>query len=98
MPTPNPGEQRKDYIPRCMNYPEMKEKHPDVKQRVAVCYGLWKEHKAGHSIGEAIAEKVATPYGLCPTCGSAGVSTERRPNGITTCEAGHKHYQNDMIH
>ena len=29
------------------------------------------------------------PYGYCPLCGAKGVSTERRINGLTTCENGH---------
>ena len=28
-------------------------------------------------------------YGLCPICGTAGVSRERRLNGNDTCENGH---------
>jgi hypothetical protein len=38
-----------------------------------------------------------SPYGLCPTCGAPGVSTERRMNGDTTCQNGHKHKQSEMI-
>lgn len=30
-------------------------------------------------------------YGRCPTCGGAGKARERRPNGDTICENGHKH-------
>lgn len=30
-------------------------------------------------------------YGRCVTCGAAGVLRERRPDGDTTCQNGHKH-------
>ena len=29
------------------------------------------------------------PYGLCPVCGGAGLSRERRPNGNDKCVNGH---------
>lgn len=31
------------------------------------------------------------PYGICPKCGSPGVSRERRPNGNDKCEKGHSY-------
>lgn len=30
-------------------------------------------------------------YGRCVTCGGKGVTRERRPNGDTVCENGHRH-------
>ena len=36
-------------------------------------------------------------YGLCPICGSKGVSRERRPNGNDKCEAGHTYPSKDAI-
>lgn len=30
-------------------------------------------------------------YGRCVTCGAPGVIRERRPDGDTTCQKGHKH-------
>lgn len=29
-------------------------------------------------------------YGFCPTCLGPGVTRERRPNGYTSCAAGHR--------
>ena len=44
MPHPKKGETKKEYIGRCAGNPEMNEKFPDSKQRVAVCYSYWNEH------------------------------------------------------
>lgn len=35
-------------------------------------------------------EKQDKGYGFCPICGSPGIQRERRPNGDTLCENGHK--------
>ena len=35
------------------------------------------------------ADKPTPPYGLCPVCGSPGLSRERRPDGYDSCENGH---------
>lgn len=32
---------------------------------------------------------VKYPFGMCPICGAAGKTRERRPHGNDTCEAGH---------
>lgn len=45
MPTPNKNEKQKDYISRCMGDTEMNSKHPDQKERAAVCYSMWKQHQ-----------------------------------------------------
>lgn len=29
-------------------------------------------------------------YGYCPRCGAPAISRERSPNGMTTCEKGHR--------
>lgn len=44
MPTPNKGESKKDYLGRCMAYPEMNSKHPDSSQRYAICNSMWEQH------------------------------------------------------
>ena len=36
-------------------------------------------------------------YGLCPICGTKGVSRERRLNGDDTCELGHKYPSKNAI-
>jgi HK97 family phage prohead protease len=43
MPKPNNGESKKDYISRCMGDSEMNSKHPDEKQRYAICQSFWQE-------------------------------------------------------
>lgn len=43
MPTPKPDEKQNDFISRCMAYPDMQKY--DSKQRSAICYSVWKEHK-----------------------------------------------------
>lgn len=41
MPKPKKGEDKKDYIGRCMGNEEMGKKFDDTKQRAAVCYSFW---------------------------------------------------------
>ncbi len=55
MPYPHPNEKKDAYISRCMGNEEMKDKHPDVKNRLAVCYAFWKEKKPKKE-------------GICPDC------------------------------
>lgn len=45
MPAPRHGEEQQDFISRCAGSKEMNKKHPDDKQRVAICYSLWREFK-----------------------------------------------------
>lgn len=45
MPTPRKNETQKDYLQRCMSYPEMVDKHPDSGQRAAICYSMYREHQ-----------------------------------------------------
>ena len=42
MPHPRKNEKQKAYISRCMGDKEMNQKHPDQKQRAAVCYSFWR--------------------------------------------------------
>jgi hypothetical protein len=42
MPTPYPNETFKEYMPRCMSDPEMREKYPDSDQRYVVCRNIYK--------------------------------------------------------
>jgi len=45
MPKPKPDEKRDEFLPRCMDSPEMKSEYPtNTKQRYAVCVGIWKTH------------------------------------------------------
>lgn len=44
MPKPKPKEKQKDYIARCMRYPDMQKYSQD--QRLAICYDMWRSrHK-----------------------------------------------------
>lgn len=43
MPKPQKDETKKEFIGRCMNYPDM-QKYP-ASQRYAICQSLWEEHK-----------------------------------------------------
>ena len=37
LPTPNTGEDRKDFMARCMGNPTMIKEYPNADQRLAVC-------------------------------------------------------------
>jgi len=39
IPEPNPGEQEKEFIQRCMIDEKMKSEYPDTDQRYTVCRG-----------------------------------------------------------
>lgn len=41
MPHPKKGESKKDFIGRCMSFPDMKKYDND--QRAAICYSYWNE-------------------------------------------------------
>lgn len=41
MPYPKEGEKKEDYISRCMKSEEMNKKHPEQKERAAVCFSFW---------------------------------------------------------
>lgn len=47
MPQPKDGEDKKEYIPRCIAYLK-KEKHGiSADQAAAECYALWKKYTEG---------------------------------------------------
>ena len=39
---PKSGEDRKEFIPRCMSNNAMKSEFPKHKQRIAACFSIWK--------------------------------------------------------
>lgn len=45
MPTPHKNEKESEYVSRCSSNPEMISKHPDQKERLAVCYSMFKQHQ-----------------------------------------------------
>ncbi|MEY2867631.1 MAG: hypothetical protein RIR01_9 [Bacteroidota bacterium] len=46
MPKPHKGEHRVDYLQRCMSDESMINKHPDQKERYAVCVSIYKTEMA----------------------------------------------------
>ncbi len=45
MPKPRQGEQKGDYLIRCMDDEKMKDKYPDNMQRYAVCQSIYTQEK-----------------------------------------------------
>jgi len=45
LPTPNKGEEKKDFISRCMSSDVMKREYTEQDQRLAVCYSQWRRSK-----------------------------------------------------
>lgn len=43
LPKPKKGEEKDDFIKRCMGNDIMKREFKDKEQRVAVCYNRWRE-------------------------------------------------------
>lgn len=42
--------------------------------------------------------KEELPYGTCPKCGAKGNACERRPDGYTFCEKGHKYLHTERVY
>ena len=49
MPKPQKGEEKKDFISRCMGYDDMQKY--DQKQRAAICYSYWENKSEEVDIG-----------------------------------------------
>ena len=47
MPNPNKGEQREDFLARCISSEESKKTFPDQQQRIAFCYSQWRKAHPG---------------------------------------------------
>jgi len=45
IPKPRKGEKEDKFISRCMGSGVMKEEYKDVKQRLAVCYSVWRNRE-----------------------------------------------------
>ena len=43
MPTPRKKEKRKEFIQRCILFPDM-QKFP-IDERIARCHGIWRQHQ-----------------------------------------------------
>ena len=103
MPWPKPNEDRESFISRCMASPETHKTFPDEKQRAAFCYSRFKEHaKSNLSFSERMEEvlnnKKDQGYGFCPKCDMPGIAAERRIDGYTSCEAGHKYLHSERVY
>lgn len=53
MPTPHHDEPTDAYIARCMGNPEMNAKHPNEKERAAVCHAFLANYRDHGSIAAA---------------------------------------------
>ena len=63
IPTPKPGEEKNDFISRCMGSDVMQKEFPDQKQRSAVCYSKWREHEGVENmVYENIKFKFSSPF------------------------------------
>lgn len=45
LPTPNTGEEKDDFIERCMSDEVMRREFPATDKRVAVCNDTWRDEK-----------------------------------------------------
>lgn len=50
LPKPKDGEQKDDFISRCMSNDTAKEEVPDNDQRLAMCYRLWDEKNEANAV------------------------------------------------
>ena len=60
MPAVKPNEDQSTYVSRCVGDPGMGKEFPDNKQRVAVCYSLFKQHQKKH--GKSSTEVTAADW------------------------------------
>ena len=52
MPKPKKKEKEGDFIERCMGDEVMKEEYKDNKQRLAICYDIWRKSKEGKAMNK----------------------------------------------
>jgi len=72
IPSPRKGEKEGDFIGRCMGDGIMKTDYKDQKQRLAVCYGSWREVHGGKAPpAKSEAEAIKLPA-RCPRCHGTG--------------------------
>lgn len=56
MPYPKQGEEKKDYISRCIPYVIKEGTAKDEKQAAAICYSMWRQNRSDENI-EIIIDK-----------------------------------------
>ena len=81
MPKPTSGETEKDFISRCMSFPDMQKY--DQEQRLAICYNTFREARNMES-------PVRKAYNRI-TKNIAGVHDALMRNGVTTTSNDHSH-------
>jgi len=61
MPKPSDGENRKDFVSRCISMVMHEGKTKDVNQAAAICYNMWKQNdkQSSKNMIQKIAENVA---------------------------------------
>jgi hypothetical protein len=53
MPYPTEGESQGAYVSRFMGSPEANSSFPNKKQRAAVAYSMYKQHRLAHAVRHA---------------------------------------------
>ena len=53
LPKPRKGEEKNEFIARCVEDEVMREEFPEREQRLAVCYSQWRRGKAAEVLREA---------------------------------------------
>ena len=77
LPRPNKGENKKDFLSRCMGNDVMKKDFKENPQRIAVCYNQWKEHTKANKTCDRCDGDGYSSAGHhdieCPRCGGTGI-------------------------
>lgn len=58
MPNPSAGEDQNAYVSRFVGSEEAKKDFPDLKQRLAVAYSKWRQHKGVKKTVEGVKKAV----------------------------------------
>jgi hypothetical protein len=86
MPKPKRNETKKEYMGRCMNYPDM-QKYP-TDQRYAICLSMWKKHHKKASDGSILSLPEDASYKLAEIneIELFRLSFEKMPNSLANTE------------
>ena len=100
IPKPNPNEDTKDFVSRCMDNPKMGKEYPDNKQRLAVCIQQTKKTKGRllDSVLEFLGFSMI--YNDCEECGSEELFTETNyvePQESDYVESKEKHEDTETV-
>lgn len=64
IPQPNPNEDKKDFVQRCVANEKMKSEYPNVEQRLAVCSSAFEERLAAKKVSFDYDDTLSTEKGL----------------------------------